>query len=898
MLITNQSATSTNQSVNPSMPSPTGEVMEENLNKLISYLHQLAGTYEVEVDAILKDHCYARPWNWKPENAYVKPVKKLFFPKSSGGYLRDNNQDEIVNVDENDSETIAPPYDLAKMKQSMDEFQRVANFVKPEDTDSDWEEKIDKILWSSVQNRVFARVVRILNSERVARLAKVTSLHEPILRRTSIDTTAKKFRECLASVNWDWRITQWLHSLLFDYLPQNYLAIYLDILQTLRQKIPQLIDKMVAIQPNVNAKSPSSVTWETLGPLLKKSWDPVGPILNANKPKKLPGNPILIIVPSGLSINMSSRQHKWITQFGHLGMVITVTPHVALTTNRLTVMAGIEQLIQATRGKIQDARADYPSRPIILIGFNSGAGIACQIGQMEHVTAIVCLGFPFSTVDGRRGTPEDTILDLRCPVMFIIGQHSTISRVDDIEDLRERMLVATNLVVVGSADDHLRVSTSKKVAEKISQGMVDRCILDEIADFIGSILVQPHPLPLRAPGRKNDNRKRRNSTNNSEVNDSQLPSLKKLRPQSPQQVNATGNSTITTNMLPKGTLVALTGTAATQTPRRKSRTAYASGQTAQSSIDNTSGGITLNIGSFASLSPVGPIRFEPTSISLQTPGKSGNTIKTTNAFIKVSKNNQVNIGGPQNVAKIKMIMPTKKIAHRSPGGKLGEVSMVNVLAPSSAHIKINPPVAGNLNTTPGTIMPPITTVKNPLNAATTGKPANVLLATKVSPTTTSIATTTTSIKVADISTMAVNRKPVQNQSSRPPPPLAKTSRSPSKSLHSSKLPTEQNHNIEDLGNILDIPIIIAKEGENLEHLQPNKMPKLLFIGSSSIGKNELPVKYTKFIIAKRTDEADVNRNPSIILTKNRRPSGKLLVLNSKVEEQPRNQFSDVQKTQK
>lgn len=124
-----------------------------------------------------------------------------------------------------------------------------------------------------------------------------------------------------------------------------------------------------------------------------------------------------------------------------------------------------------------------------------------QIGQMEHITAIVCFGFPFSTVDGRRGTPEDTILDVRCPVMFVIGQHATISRVDDIEDLRERMQVATSLVVVGSADDHLRVSASKKIAEKISQGMVDRCILDEIADFVGGILLQPHPMPLRPIGK-------------------------------------------------------------------------------------------------------------------------------------------------------------------------------------------------------------------------------------------------------------------------------------------------------------------------------------------------------------------------------------------------------------
>lgn len=60
----------------------------------------------------------------------------------------------------------------------------------------------------------------------------------------------------------------------------------------------------------------------------------------------------------------------------------------------------------------------------------------------------------------------------------------------------------------------------------------------------------------------------------------------------------------------------------------------------------------------------------------------------------MSKNNQVNIGGPQNVAKIKMIMPTKKVPQRPSGGKPGEMSMMNVLAPSTAPIKINATVAG------------------------------------------------------------------------------------------------------------------------------------------------------------------------------------------------------------
>lgn len=65
------------------LPSPTADTVDDISNKLTTYLHQLAGNYEMDVDVIFKDHCYARPWNWKPENAYVKPIKKLFFTKNT-----------------------------------------------------------------------------------------------------------------------------------------------------------------------------------------------------------------------------------------------------------------------------------------------------------------------------------------------------------------------------------------------------------------------------------------------------------------------------------------------------------------------------------------------------------------------------------------------------------------------------------------------------------------------------------------------------------------------------------------------------------------------------------------------------------------------------------------------
>lgn len=51
---------------------------------------------------------------------------------------------------------------------------------------------------------------------------------------------------------------------------------------------------------------------------------------------------------------------------------------------------------------------------------------------------------------------------------------------EDMEDLRERMRVETGLIVVGSADDYLRVSKKKRISEGITQAMVDKKIIVRI----------------------------------------------------------------------------------------------------------------------------------------------------------------------------------------------------------------------------------------------------------------------------------------------------------------------------------------------------------------------------------------------------------------------------------
>lgn len=60
-------------------------------------------------------------------------------------------------------------------------------------------------------------------------------------------------------------------------------------------------------------------------------------------------------------------------------------------------------------------------------------------------------------------------------MIFLIKK--SFVRQEEMEDLRERMRVETGLIVVGAADDYLRISKKKKRAEGITQSVVDRFIV-------------------------------------------------------------------------------------------------------------------------------------------------------------------------------------------------------------------------------------------------------------------------------------------------------------------------------------------------------------------------------------------------------------------------------------
>lgn len=152
--------------------------------------------------------------------------------------------------------------------------------------------------------------------DQLGRLA-VSGLSNECLRRNAIiEKSVSRMRSALASVHWDARLTSWLHGLLMTSLPPKYMISYIDILQTLKRKIPTLVDKLLYQKPIEMHK-------EYMSAIMNRTWEPT----MVAKTRTLPGNPVIIVVvtSTACSANASSREKRWLELLGTLTSVETIT---------------------------------------------------------------------------------------------------------------------------------------------------------------------------------------------------------------------------------------------------------------------------------------------------------------------------------------------------------------------------------------------------------------------------------------------------------------------------------------------------------------------------------------------------------------------------------------------
>lgn len=118
---------------------------------VVEELSKYSPTSKFELEnTVSADHCYARPWNWRPDTSFLKPTKTLFFNKSLPGTRKSSNPlislktpDEIIDV-ETEMETPNVLYDVEKAKNMMEDCQKFALSARPDINEEDWEEKISR----------------------------------------------------------------------------------------------------------------------------------------------------------------------------------------------------------------------------------------------------------------------------------------------------------------------------------------------------------------------------------------------------------------------------------------------------------------------------------------------------------------------------------------------------------------------------------------------------------------------------------------------------------------------------------------------------------------------------------------------------------------------------------
>lgn len=368
------------------------------------------------------EHSYTRDWQLK-ENTEVMATRTILIdrpPQCPSCHLTPN--DEKLEAPETYSPPV-PNYNEEAGRNAMDETERIVRNSSNKNNRSDdeeWEARISKLGWTEQHHNLFRRVERLLDLDQMARLAVKDMPNECLRRRGIIEKSVSRMRQALASMQWQPRLTQWLHGLLSNHLPPSYTVSYIEILQSLRRKQPMLVDKMLHGR---------AIDQDYMSVVTKRPWEPV---ITPKEPKdrRLPGQAVIVIVSaSPTPTSVSPRMHRWHQMLETLATVVPIQINLSQATIQKQSFEQItEQIVAMSRAKVQELRNEAPNRPIVLAGFNAGAALAIQVAVVESVSSIVCIGFSYNTMKGVRGAPDDKILTLTTPVLFILGQIAQRSR--------------------------------------------------------------------------------------------------------------------------------------------------------------------------------------------------------------------------------------------------------------------------------------------------------------------------------------------------------------------------------------------------------------------------------------------------------------------------------------
>ncbi|XP_047128770.1 uncharacterized protein LOC101236109 isoform X2 [Hydra vulgaris] len=358
------------------------------------------------------------------------------------------------------------------------------------DINKDEDKKIVRNCTCREQTELFDCIYKTINNYQLAKLTYEKHANEPVLRRLALDKATKRVHKSFSHVFWNPKHIAWLHGVLLDGLGSSLFLCYLEILQSLRRKEPELIERTL-LEDKTASEKERSAGLPNLSAKLKKNWEPSVGLSTKINMEMFSITPFVLMIPSGPNIphQSSKRSRFWYNQLSSFAKPISINAPAYKTPDGYIVKHYLEHCISVIRTKITSCRHKYPEHPIILAGWGVGSLIALKVALLNKVDAVICLGFPgkqFSNKEKEIGKEEywQSFLKIECPVLFFAGAHGALSSFTETEKLCKSIKSETSFVVVEGGDDMLRLSKSHKMKLGITQNMIDKLIQDEIYLFM------------------------------------------------------------------------------------------------------------------------------------------------------------------------------------------------------------------------------------------------------------------------------------------------------------------------------------------------------------------------------------------------------------------------------